>query len=86
MELSTSEISQLTTKSKKQMTYYITLDNEDGTKEIVYKLKCPQKEAMRVFLHVIITQQKEYRKPENTKKWRVVRIFDSNDVQLAQES
>ena len=80
------EISQLTTKSKKQMTYYITLDNEDGTKEIVYKLKSPQQEAMRVFLHVILEQQKEYRKPENNSKWRVVRIFDSNDIQIAQES
>ena len=39
MELSASEISQLTTINKKQMTYYITLDNEDGTKESVYKLK-----------------------------------------------
>ena len=86
MELSASEISLLTTKSKKQMTYYITLDNEDGTKEIVYKLKCPHQEAMRVFLHVILTQQKEYRKPENNSKWRVVRLFDSNDIQIAQES
>ena len=86
MELSASEISLLTTKSKKQMTYYITLDNEDGTKEIVHKLKCPQQEAIRVFLHVILEQQKEYRKPENNTKWRVVRIFDSNDIQIAQES
>ena len=55
MELSALEINQLTTKIKKEMTYYITLDNEDGTKEIVYKLKCPHQEAMRVFLHVILT-------------------------------
>ena len=86
MELTALQINQLTAKTKKQMTYYITLDNEDGTKEIVYKLKCPQQEAMRVFLHVIITQQKEYRKPENNSKWRVVRLFDSNDIQIAQES
>lgn len=86
MELTASEISQLITKSKKQMTYYITLDRIDGTKEIVYMLKCPLQEAMRVFLHVVFQQQKEYRKPENNLKWRIVRIFDSNDVQIAQES
>lgn len=80
------EISKLIVKEKGQASYYITLDNQDKTKEIVFYLNCSLEDAREVFRYVIKEQQKEYRNSNYKIKWRVVRLFNSNNEQLAQES
>lgn len=68
-------------------TFYITEDNDDGTKETIYKLKCDKSQAYDVFSFVVTEQQKEYRASEFAVNWRVVRMFDSQtDEQICQES
>ena len=71
--------------NKSEETYYITKDNEDGTAELVYSLKCDKQSAYRIFDHVVREQQKEYRRLHN--KWRRIKMFDSKTgEQIAQES
>ncbi len=80
-------VNSLLATKKSQERYYITLDNEDGTREVVYRLKSNRKNAFIVFGYAVKQQQKEYRKPENKKRWRVVRMFDSKtNEQICQES
>ena len=72
---------------KSEETFYITKDNPDGTKELVYRLKCDQEQAYTIFCFVIREQQKEYKDSNFTIKWRVIRMFDSKTgVQICQES
>ena len=74
-------------KKKDKQTFYITKDNDDSTKEIIYRLKCDKDQAYTVFCFVVSEQQKEYRASGFTIKWRVVRMFDSQtDEQICQES
>lgn len=74
------DVKRLVTKNKKEIKYYITLDNTDGTYDVVYRLKCSKQEAMAVFSFVIQQQKVD------ANKWRAVRVFDANDWQIAQES
>ena len=68
-------------------TFYITKDNVDGTKEVVYRLKCGENDAFTVFGFVASEQQKEFRKSNFTIKWRVIRMFNSETgLQVCQES
>ena len=72
---------------KSEETFYITKDNQDGSREVVYRLKCDQEQAYTIFGFVIREQQKEYRDSNFTIKWCVIRMFDSKtDVQICQES
>ena len=65
--------------------YRITKDNEDGTRETVFRLKGTRQEAFYVFGHVITEQGRVFRR--GGIKWRVVRLFDAKTgEQLAQES
>lgn len=79
-------VTKLVAKNKRDTAYYITLDHKDGTQETVYKLNCSRQEAFDVFLFVIQQQQAERRKSEPMAQWRVVRLFDANHTQIAQES
>ena len=73
--------------SSKGETFRITKDNEDGSTEVVCRLKCSKEDAYSVFTLIIKDQQKEYRKAGGRIKWRVIRLFDSeNNQQIAQES
>ena len=68
-------------------TFYITKDCEDGTKEVVYRLKCDENDAYQVFDFVICEQQKEFSASNFKIKWRVVRMFNSETgLQICQES
>lgn len=68
-------------------TFYITKDNADGTKEVVYRLKCGENDAFTVFGFVASEQQKEFIKSNFTIKWRVIRMFNSETgLQVCQES
>ena len=72
---------------KSEETFYITKDNQDGSREVVYRLKCDQEQAYMILGFVIREQQKEYRDSNFTIKWRVIRMFDSKtDIQICQES
>ncbi len=86
MKYTMEEILGLTVSRKKDATHYISLDKEDGTKEILYYLNCSESEAYDVFVSVVNERVKEFRKAESQNKWRVVRLFGANDEQLAQES
>ncbi len=71
---------------KTKYDYYITLDNEDGTKEIVKQIIGSFEDADNAFNDVIIIQSEKYHKLKMLKKWRVVRLFDKDDNQIRQES
>jgi len=62
------------------------MDQKTGTPEMVMYLNCSERDAFRCFSYVINKQSKEYRKPGNTTPWRVVRLFNKDGQQLAQES
>ena len=67
--------------------FYITKDNSDGPKEVVYRLKCEKEEALEIFKFVIKQQKNEYVESNFTIKWRVIRMFDSmTGEQICQES
>ncbi len=91
MEYNETEVNNLIknsiTSKKSEETFYITKDNPDGTKELIYKLKCEKEQAYTIFEFVIREQQKEYRDSNFSIKWRVIRMFDSRTgEQLCQES
>lgn len=91
MEYTKTEIKKLIknsiTDKKAEETFYITKDNPDGTKEIIYKLKCEKEQAFTIFNFVVREQKKEYTNSNGSIKWRVVRMFDSRaDEQVCQES
>ncbi len=74
-------------KKRDKQTFHITKDNDDGTKEVVYRLKCDRNQAYTIFCFAITEQQKEYRASGFTIKWRVIRLFDSQTgEQIHQES
>lgn len=54
--------------------------------EVVYEGICLKKTAMEKFDEIIERQAKEYHIPGNTKIWKVVRLFDKDGNQIAQES
>ena len=85
-EYTLSDVEKLIVKSREEMTYYITMDNDDRTKDTLYRLKCTEQEARKIFLFAIRKQAKERRNTEPMPKWRILRLFDANDKQLAQES
>ena len=68
-------------------TFYITKDKSDGAREVVYRLKCDIKRALKIFHFVINEQQTEYRNSNYAIEWRVIRMFDSKTgAQICQES
>ncbi len=81
-----SFVSRCKTIDKNKADFTVTLDNGDETKEPVLYLNCSKEEALKCFRYVISKQQKEYRKSANKIRWRVVRLFDKNGKQIAQES
>lgn len=66
--------------------YYITKDNNDGTREIVAKFIATEQEAWKRFDDVIKVQLNEYRVLKTLPRWRIIRLFDCNNKQIAQES
>lgn len=67
--------------------FYITKDNDNGSREIIYKLKCEINQATEIMNLLILEQQREYSISHYTKKWRTIRLFDSEtNIQLYQES
>jgi hypothetical protein len=78
------------TADKNKIKYFITLDNTDGTKEIIYELDSSKDEAYNVMGYVVHKQQLEMRKAMSMGlefHWRVVRLFDYiTKEQICQES
>ena len=54
--------------------------------EVVYVGVCLKKTAFKKFEEVITKQGQEYHTPGNTKAWTLVRLFDKDGKQIAQES
>lgn len=75
------EVKRLLRKQK----YMITKDNEYGAKEIVWAENCSEIEARRQFKCMILEQQTVYKSGE-LNNWKVIRLFDSKNKQIAQES
>ena len=65
--------------------YKITMDNPDGTFEIVWKKKATEETMTEEFYKVIKAQQTA-RKADPTIKWRIIRVFDESGHQIRQES
>lgn len=81
-----SLVNKCKTADKEKVNFTVTLDNNDGTKEVVLCLNCLEEDAFKCFGYIVSKQQKEYRNPANNIKWRVVRLFDKDGKQIAQES
>lgn len=62
--------------------YKITMDNPDGTFEIVWEKKAAEETMTEEFYKVIKAQQKA----DSTIEWRVIRVFDELGHQIRQES
>ncbi|MBR3969060.1 MAG: hypothetical protein IKJ93_05685 [Clostridia bacterium] len=65
--------------------YKITMDNLDGTFEVVWEKKSTEETMTEEFYKVIKGQQK-VRKADPTIKWRIIRVFDELGHQIRQES
>ena len=72
--------------------YQITLDNDNGTKEVVWSIQVDDKiealqdeEALRKFDEIIQLQQHEYHTLKSISKWRIVRLYKKG-IQIAKES
>ncbi|MCH5158810.1 MAG: hypothetical protein J1F33_06410 [Clostridiales bacterium] len=72
-------------KKKASTYYYITKDQEDGKKEVVAMVKGTEDDARKRFNEIVNAQIEEYHVLKTLDKWRVIRLFDSDDVQIAQE-
>lgn len=66
--------------------YTITKDNSDGSHEVVWEGTCTLEELREEFEQIIVAQQVIYRASNHTIKWRVIRVFDEQGNQIAQES
>ena len=66
--------------------YKITLDNEDGTYELVKEVIGTEAEARKEFEKIIDIQSNEYHVKKTLKTWRAVRLFNPNGVCIAKES
>lgn len=65
--------------------YKITMDNPDGTFEIVWEKKATEETMTEEFFKVIKVQQK-VRKADPAIEWRIIRVFDESGHQIRQES
>lgn len=72
--------------------YQITLDNDNGTKEVVWSIQFDDKiealqdeEAQRKFNEIINLQSHEYHTLKSISKWRIIRLYKKG-IQIAQES
>ena len=70
---------------KKKTYYYITKDKEDGTKEVAAMVNGTEDDARKRFNEIVNAQVEEYHVLKTLEKWRVIRLFDSEDRQIAQE-
>lgn len=72
--------------------YQVTLDNDNGTKEVVWTIQFVDKiealqdeEAQRKFNEIIHLQRHEYHTLKSISKWRIIRLYKKG-IQIAQES
>lgn len=66
--------------------FFITKDNRDGTREIVKTIDGSIDQAKDEFDKIIKEQSHEYHVAKTIDHWRIIRLFDENNNQLAQES
>ena len=66
--------------------FYITKDNPDGSREKVAEIAGTKERAFEEFEKIIREQGHEQHVTKTLKIWRVIRLFDENNNQLAQES
>ena len=68
------------------MRYYITRDNNSGGREIINEIDGSLDDARKSFDEAISAQSKKYHIDKTLNHWQVLRLFDENDNQIAQES
>lgn len=68
------------------MKFYITKDNDDGSREVVKEVNGSRDEAYEIFLKIVDDQCYEYHTSKTLSQWRVIRLFDADNNQIAQES
>lgn len=81
-----SDVIKFLAKDESEMTHYITVDNDDGTTGIIYKLKCSQQEALGVFIFTVELQSLTRKSSQPTPSWHKLCLFDSAGTKIAQES
>ncbi len=68
------------------MKYYITKDNDDGGRETVAVINGSAEDAFKAFSETVKAQSIEYHINKTIDRWHVLRLFDENNDQLAQET
>lgn len=69
-----------------KQTYRITKDNTDGTKEVVWSLKCTQATALEKFGEIVEQQANELHVLKTISTWRVLRLLDEKGNEITRES
>ncbi len=68
-----------------KQTYKITKDNSDGSKEVVWSLKCTQATALEKFNEIVEQQANELHVLKTISAWRAIRLFDEHDNEITHE-
>ena len=68
------------------MKYYITKDNDNGSRDTIAVIDGSIEDARKAFSEAIQEQIKEYRVTKTIDHWHVLKLFDENNNQRAQES
>ena len=72
-------------KKEKRTYYYITKDKEDGNKDVVAMVNGTEDDARKRFNEIVNAQIEEYHVKKTLAKWITIRLFNSEDEQIAQE-
>ena len=68
------------------MKYYITKDNDNGISETIAVINGSVEDAKKAFSEAIEAQVEKYRISKTIDHWHVLKMFDDNGNQIAQES
>lgn len=88
-EYTPSDVRMMIAESEEDTTHYITIDDENKIPRVLYRLCCFERHAYAVFDFAIRVRGLEYiekKRIDPTVRWGTLRLFDSNDKQIAQES
>lgn len=69
-----------------KQTYKITKDNADGSREVVWSLKCTEPTALEKFNEIVEQQANELHVLKTIPAWRVVRLLDEQGNEITRES
>lgn len=68
-----------------KQTYKITKDNADGSKEVVWSLKCTQATALEKFNEIVEQQANELHVLKTISVWKPIRLLDEQGNEITHE-